>query len=299
MERALGQSLKAILKKIWSKCIRIRRSLEFEMRNRLSSSSILDSNGPVLSMTTHGYRFTRAYLAIESIAAGRLKPSRCILWISEKECSQQLPQPLQRLVSRGLEIRLSEDLGPHTKYYPYIAEESAFQGPLVTADDDKIYPKDWLEKLVAAYDAEPNVIHCYRAHRMQLLGRRLAPYREWRPCFDRAPSHLNFVTGAAGAIYPPKFLQALKSRGLAFLKCCPQSDDIWLTANSLREGIKVAQVDSRYRRSAFSTVPGSQKESLYHSNVTGGGNDVQLLHTLTDEDLQSLIRLEGIEQSIS
>jgi hypothetical protein len=275
-----------------------RKTLQCKFRNRLSRSSILDPNGPVLSLTTHGSRLALAYIAIESIAAGSRKPSRCILWLDEENALQDLPISLQRLVSRGLEIRFSDDFGPHTKYYPYVVKESAFQKPLVTADDDIIYPKYWLERLVSAHESDPSVIHCHRARRMKVQGLQLAPYNEWRYCVDRQPSHLNFVTGAGGAIYPTQFLEFLKHQGPAFLECCPKADDIWLTVNAFRGGFRVAQVDDVIRPDTFTVVPGSQKEALSKANVTAGENHIQLLKTLTASDVAALARAQEYDLAV-
>ena len=51
--------------------------------NGRSTTSILGS-GPPVSMTTHGARTDSAYLAIESIGLGRLKPSRFVLWLDDQ-----------------------------------------------------------------------------------------------------------------------------------------------------------------------------------------------------------------------
>ena len=50
------------------------------------------------------------------------------------------PESLRRLERRGLEVRLTQNYGPHTKYYPSLADAIADGLPLVTADDDILYP---------------------------------------------------------------------------------------------------------------------------------------------------------------
>jgi len=119
-----------------------------------------------------------------------------------------------------------------------------------------------------------------------MSGGRLAPYNEWRPCEDTQPSHLNFITGVSGVIYPPGYLKYLKQQGGAFTQSCPYDDDIWLGVNALRSGFKVAQVGSQPR--LFPTIPGSQKERLYTINVLSGLNQAQLRRTYSDADLMAL-----------
>ncbi len=304
---SLNQSKREVLKRRWTFSTRVRHKFSgFRQRSRQriaaartrkaiyrlyltnerSSESLLDPAGPVLSMTTQPHRLELVFYAIESIARGTRKPSRIHLWISDEKSYSSLPSSLKRLESRGLEIHLTEDLGPHTKYYPYINRETAFAKPLVTADDDVIYPEDWLERLIQGYEANPSAIHCFRAHRLRMANARPTPYNGWAPCEDTRPSHLNLITGVSGVIYPPEYLQYLKQYGTEFTRCCPHSDDIWLTVTALRGGFKIAQLcdEPRY----FTTTPNSQTKRLYNLNVMLGENQVQLMRTLSKSDLAAL-----------
>ena len=255
------------------------------LRNRWSRETLLDPSGPALSLTTHGYRLELVFYAIESIGLGSKKPSRITLWLDEA-AYEKPPETLRRLQSRGLELQLSENLGPHTKYYPYIDRESDLHVPLVTADDDMLYPRGWLQQLIEANEANPSAVHCFRPHRMRLNHKRFIPYNEWGPCLSTSPSYLNFITGVSGVIYPPNFLQYLKHRGRGFEHCCPAGDDIWLTANALRGGFKIAQVNDV--PVLFWKVLGSQKQRLYDTNVKAGGNQYQLMRTFSEIDLEDL-----------
>jgi hypothetical protein len=255
--------------------------------NERSSESVLDPAGPVLSMTTQPHRIELVHYAIESIARGTRKPSRFHLWISDEKSYSNLPSTLQRLKTRGVEIHLTEDLGPHTKYYPYVDREAGFAVPLVTADDDVIYPREWLEQLIQRQEANPSAIHCFRAHRIRIANARPTPYNSWTPCEDTSPSHLNFITGVSGVIYPPEYLLYLKKHGTEFTRCCPHSDDIWLTVVALRGGFKIAQVCETPR--FFTTIPNSQTKRLYNLNVILGENQVQLMRTLSKADLSALL----------
>ena len=256
------------------------------LRNMRSTESLLDPAGPVLSMTTQPHRLELVYQAIESIARGTRKPRELHLWITDERSYSHLPSTLQRLKARGLEIHLTEELGPHTKYYPYISGETGFAAPLVTADDDVIYPDEWLEQLIRAYEANPSAIHCFRAHRIRMANGRPTPYNSWAPCEDTRPSHLNFITGVSGVIYPPQYLLHLKQYGTGFTRSCPHSDDIWLTVVALREGFKIAQLYDTPR--LFTTIPKSQTKRLFDLNVVLGENQVQLMRTLSKADLEML-----------
>jgi hypothetical protein len=298
----LGKRIRQALRAPRRRWDRFRSSLDearnlapLAFRNWFSNQSLLDASGPPVSITTHGNRVHRVHYAIESIASATLKPSRIILWVSERESFEHLPPQLRRLMARGLEVRLCEELGPHTKYFPYLELTDRSDGPLVTADDDVIYPPFWLAKLAAAHAAAPDRIHCHRARRIGFSGSELAPYATWKLVEDRFPSHLNFITGVGGAIYPPAFLQFLAQAGRGFEQCCPRSDDVWLTVNAIRAGIPVGQV--RNRPFGLWSIPGTQDQRLFDENVRNGGNQIQLRRTFTQEDVAILRALQSVRNS--
>lgn len=69
----------------------------------------------VVSLTSYGERIRYAYLAIESIMQGALKPNRIVLWLSDDEKDKILPATLQLQIKRGLEVRYCPDIRSYTK----------------------------------------------------------------------------------------------------------------------------------------------------------------------------------------
>jgi len=133
-----------------------------------------------------------------------VRPSRFILTLDDAAVVADPPPQLRRLQARGLEIWHTEDLGPHKKYYPYVASIPSHTLPLATADDDVLYPVDWLERLLAGAAAAgaPEVI-CHRARRIDLLDTQpptLAPYLQWDYTRPDEASVLNTATGVGGSI---------------------------------------------------------------------------------------------------
>lgn len=255
-------------------------------QNLTSKQPVVAPEGPVVSLTTFRPRLDTVYLTIESIAAGNVLPLRLILWIQDAELFRNRPESIRRLEKRGLEVKLAETYGPHTKYYPYVESESHFRVPLVTADDDVLYSRWWLQGLMAAYINDDSVLSCYRAHKVRTQGSKLAPYKLWNACQSREASHLHFTTGVSGVLYPPAMLGHLKAAGKAFQSCCPRADDVWLNLHALRNGFKVKQVYSR--QISFPLIAGSQASGLWHSNVIQDQNDVQIANTYTPADVQLL-----------
>ena len=263
--------------------------LWFSLINRFGRSPVTQPGGPTVSMTTFGKRSQKVHLAIESIARGTSRPSRLILWIDDVALFEALPPAIRRLQKRGLEVRLCWNYGPHAKYYPYVESQEVFDNPLVTADDDLLYPRYWLEKLVRANKQYPETVNCFWAHVVGLGDDGFRKYAQWKQCNSTCPSHSNLALGVMGVLYPPSFLLVLKRAGAAFEACCPKADDLWLHVQALRSGHKVRQVLSRLPYYSFHPIPQAHKIELSYENVTyGDGNDRQIAITYSRADLEML-----------
>lgn len=256
------------------------------LSNRVSRSSVLGDLPVTVSLTSYGSRTDRVAYTIESIAAGRSRPKRLILWVDDLDRYDHRPAALRRLEARGLQIRVTENFGPHTKYFPWV-ESGEADGPLVTADDDVLYPRRWLEKLYRAHLDHPTVISCYRASRVVVEDGAILPYNLWPRCTDTVKSVTRFATGVSGVLYPPMMLDALAERGRAFLEGSPRADDIWLHWVALRAGIDVRQIS--HRPVHFPTLPGTQDQTLVSENVHQGGNDRWIEGLYTQDDVSRLI----------
>jgi hypothetical protein len=234
-------------------------------------------------MTTFGRRIKNVHIVIESIARGRMLPSRLLLWIDETEVLRAPSAGLRRLQARGLEILPCDNYGPHKKYFPYVMGTHEFDKSLVVADDDIIYPRYWLEELVKASHADPGAVRCYRARVIGLNGDSLERYDNWKMCFTTTPHYRHIATGVSGVLYPPRVLKQVKESGDGFRACCPRADDLWLHLQTLRSCVKISQVYARPIH--FLMLPGSQTSGLFEENMLDGGNDRQVARTYSQEDI--------------
>lgn len=262
------------------------RLLYLSFINHFSRASITHPGGPIVSLTTYGKRSRTVHLTIESIGRGQIRPSRLILWIDERHLATNLPEGLRRLQQRGLEVKVCANLGPHKKYYPYL-ESTEIDVPLVTADDDLLYPPDWLKRLVKELHRNPDVIHCYRARVVLLDQNGLANYGEWALACSTDARFQHFAGSGAGVIYPIQLQRALRREGPGFLACCPDADDIWLHVQSIRAGYKIRQIDKKEFPLIY--IPGTQGTALRADNMSGG-NDRQVKATYRESDICILRR---------
>lgn len=260
-------------------------SVTLYARARYSRLPMTGDAPVVVSMTSYGRRIDRVHLALESIAGGRVRPQRLILWLEDRAIVENPPPNLALMTSRGLEIRHTQDWGPHKKYYPYAASLSRHELPLATADDDVLYGFRWLSSLMEAHARHPEDVIAHRAHLVVLEDGRIAPYGWWRDVPKGEAGPRVFATGNSGVLYPPAMLDALRDAGTAFTECAPKADDVWLHAIALRSGTVVRPC--RDGLTTYRGVPGAGT-GLRASNVLRGGNDVQIARTYTPDEVALL-----------
>lgn len=256
------------------------------LTNRLSYKPLTQVDGLVVSMTSHGRRLRTVYLAIESIGRGSVLPSRVILWIDDEQVFKDLPRTLRRLVERGLEVKSCRNYGPHKKYYPYLLSTETFDTPLVTADDDVFYPRDWLRGFVLASEQYPDVVNCYKARVMSINGGNIDKYEHWGLAASTEARFDHVATGVAGVSYPPACLRALRDAGDDFIENCPKCDDLWLHAQAIRAGFKIRQIRSKPLMPL--SIPGAESVGLWKVNLFGG-NDRQVALTYTKDDIRNVL----------
>lgn len=263
---------------------------KLQIRNLFTRKRITGDVPVTVSLTSYGVRTRFVHLAIESIASGEVLPQRIILWLDEREQIERPGRSLERLKRRGLEIRATENYGPHKKYFPYVMSQEDHQVPLVTSDDDVIYPRDWLTTIWNASTEHPDQVIANRTRRIRVDSNGLCPYSAWDLAQKGSSSVSNFATGVGGVLYPPPMLNDLRRDGDAFLTVCPRADDVWLHVHALRSGRKVHQTTPDFRIVPLrGTGPG-----LFEENVDESGNDRQIAATYTINDVLLLQREAGI-----
>lgn len=227
----------------------------------------------IISVTSYPKRFRSLHYTLRSLLEQDVRADRTILWVADQD-RDAIPRAVWGLRARGLEIRFTADVRSYKKLVPTLeAFPNAF---IVTADDDIIYPPDWLGVLVDAYDRSDPCIICRRAHRIGFAPDGFEPYLTWQLNLDDgsgfAPSEDLLAVGAGGILYPPGTLHADVLRADMFMRLAPQGDDLWFWWMGRRLGTrtKCAGEMSEYRY-----VAGTQEAGLWGENSLGG-NDRQL-----------------------
>lgn len=241
----------------------------------------------VVTMTSIPYRIHKAHITVESIFRQSLKPDYVVLNLDRSIFSDEnLPWALKRQKSRGLTINYVDDIGPFTKIIPTM---KLFPNALyVTADDDMLYTREWLEKLYTAYLSEPEYIHCHRPHIMTFdEDGNLDKYRNWEMDVKyteeyASPSFNIFPTGVGGVIYSYGHFDEELFKESVFLQLSPNADDVWLKAMSLKNNVKCKILPNRMdfnKKMVFfnmSVINDTQEQCLHHSNYLNDKNDPQI-----------------------
>ena len=285
---------------IWGILFESRYWISFWLRNK--SGVVAEQHEPplIVSMTSIAPRLKTVALCIESLMQQSLKPNKIILWLSDELDPQQLPSMLQKMKQFGLTIELRKDIGPHTKIHYALKEYP--EAVIVTCDDDFIYPKKWLENIYAAYQREPDYIHCYRAHLITCTENGdLARYNEWgfaAPGFQ-GPSMLLFPTGVSGVLYPPGKLYKDTLNTEIFMELTPSNDDVWLKAMSAKQGTLCKKVFPYF--DINHTIVSTQKTALWKTNVSARKNDDCINLTFGTYQIDALLLVcgESIPKTIS
>ncbi|MBB2185956.1 glycosyltransferase family 2 protein [Gluconacetobacter liquefaciens] len=222
----------------------------------------IDNHHIYISLTCISSRLPDIERVIHSLLNQTLPAQKIILNIShepfleDKGISESdLPPFVHQMIDRGrVELCYCANSGPYRKILPTLERYADSNVWIATADDDVIYPDNWLEGLVKVAK-KYKCISAYRCRLILIENGHILPYNIWplinsifkeqfieRNQLDQ-PSLMFFPTGRDGILYHSSHLRDLKTlynlRALA-----PFQDDISLKFYTLMKNIPVAIVPS-------------------------------------------------------
>lgn len=225
----------------------------------------------VVSLTTFPKRIGKTWIVIESILHQTVKPKKIVLVLSKLqfESEESLPKRLLQLKKYGLEIIWTEDdIRSHKKYYHTMKKYP--NDVVVTIDDDFIYEKNMLKKLVEFHAKYPNCI--VTNFGLKKIG---LNYHDWENLFFKqyGPSQNIMQFGGSGVLYPPNSLHSDALNQDYILKYCPLADDLWLNAMALLNNVNIVKTD--YSVYLLPIIFKGNLE-LYSENVLDDKNNEQI-----------------------
>lgn len=238
---------------------------------------IKNADGVIVSLTSFPARIDTLWIVIETLLRQTYKPEKVILWLADSQFKslEELPIRLRKLMSRGLEIRVCDDIRSHKKYY--YTMRTYPDHTVITVDDDTFYPENLVENLIQASQKYPNTVCCNLAHKMTFDNSgNILPYIKWdsgaQGC--NAPSDILVPVGCEGVLYPPGALNKNLFDKEQILQLCPLADDLWLKAMATLNGNKAVKVSPN--SIPFANLLSAKKNSLNAVNVNENKNDEQL-----------------------
>lgn len=223
-----------------------------------------------VSLTSFPTRIPYVHIVIETLMRQSFKPDRIVLWLAESQFpNHQLPETLTALEKRGLTIRYCEDLRSHKKYH-YAFQEYPDDN-IILADDDLIYPRDTVKKLVKLHKKHPRDIVCVSA---QIIAPEMtSPPSVWVPPTPGkryvSCREAQAFTGAGSLFpprwYPPEALDKEKAMSMA-----GSADDLWLKAMSLTAGVKTTV--KKHPRGFPVEIKIPKNVTLFQENAASGEN---------------------------
>jgi hypothetical protein len=263
----------------------------YQLKKRMTEDNLLSGNcepgvtkkryadyNIIVSLTTHRPRLHFVHLAIASIMRQTMKANRIILWLDYSLKETQLPNFIDLLVARGLEIRWCEDIKSYKKLIPTLKEFP--NDAIITIDDDIIYEPDTLERLITAHLRTPNVVFGNRCAKIvrDAHGIRKS-YKRWDATTQSTEiSDDIFPIGVEGVIYPPKIFTEEVFNTDIYKNLCPTADDIWFKFMYKIAGVKSGLSSPRNLQTRLITeIPEATSTSLFNTNQTANDTQITLL----------------------
>ncbi|WP_405598807.1 MULTISPECIES: glycosyltransferase family A protein [unclassified Pseudoalteromonas] len=238
----------------------------------------------VVSLTSYGKRIETLHYTLYSLLNQTVKPKQIIVWLTHGEV---LTLELKKL-EKNISFKWCEDLRSYKKLIPSLRLQ--LNVPIITFDDDIIYPIDQIEQLYKQHLAYPNSIICHRAHKIIFSpAGHIAPYVQWQFDSDeQLPSHLLMPIGIGGVLYPVNCFDDEVTNTELFMALCPTADDIWFKFMALKCGFNTKLVTARLSYESYLHVENIEQDSLWQLNRVE--NDKQL-KALFDHDANLLTLL--------
>lgn len=260
---------------------------------------------PIVSFTTIHSRLDRVPYTVETLLTQSLSPLSINLYISDSpylidEGIQRSNQILDTLITLGVNIYFVPNIGPYRKQYPVIKQlleaDATKECPIVTVDDDVLYPSDTLATLVDAMTINDCVVS-HRGRHINCDKTEILNYRSFGIPTNK-PSMNSLGTGRNGIAYKlgyfPDNFKYYNGPLIA-----PTADDLWC---KWFIGIRCIPTMILEPRAAFDLsldfkeTDTSDRQSLYHKFNSSGSNDICLamletyLKTRMNTTLHSLMR---------
>lgn len=237
----------------------------------------------IVSFTTHSVRVKNVARTIFSIFRGTFKDIQIVMTLYKDDVKLITPD-LQLLIDNGVvELLIADkDLGPHLKYF-YAMQK--YRGlPVITIDDDILYPENMVEVLYKNYLTNKGCIIARRSFYITKTNGVLDSYHVWLKHFTGlvlTPTHKIFATGIGGILYPADCFE-LSDDNVAEILSIKYDDDFYLKALEVRKGLKVVNVCASWGELYLKNLTDTETQSIalwYNKNKVASDKNIAKYRT--------------------
>ena len=209
-----------------------------------------------INLTSTYQRLSICRIALTSLLMQSRVPDQINLWVSREpylrddgiadiEAIDELVDSLPDFSKGLIKIRWVRNSGPYRKLIP-ILREAGPNDVFVTADDDIFYGRNWLSKLLSAYEDQGNkpVAARVRKKSLNFVGKRTS-YIYWKIIDEPTMVDGDFVvTFGGGAVLTRSMFREEDIVDDSFLELAATADDLWYSKLLELKGSSVFVVPS-------------------------------------------------------
>lgn len=155
-----------------------------------------------------------------------------------KDDIKDISEELQLMIDNGMIelIIANENLKSHLKYF-YVMQKYR-DLPIITIDDDSIYPITAFDYMLEEHYKNPNLILCRSCQQFTYTNHKINETEKWLHCPQNNIAQINHAEGYAGILYPSNCLNITDDL-IPEIKACIKSDDIYLSVLEIRNRVKI------------------------------------------------------------
>lgn len=241
----------------------------------------------IVSLTSYDKRFTTLPLCLKSLLKQTVKPDKIILYLTESD-SSSITKQIEQLKQFGIEIKFEKgNIKPHKKYY--YAMQKYPDAILITVDDDVIYDKNLIKRLLLIHSKYPKAIVAERARVIEFNKNGFFNYKSWNLARNFSkPSLKLLATGVGGVLYPPHILNTKLLLNVNYITKYISVDDLWLKAVEILSGVPTVTSIKNCSHPRYTEIPSSaQENALSRMNLDKSQNDKYWMQLDKEFDLFS------------
>lgn len=232
------------------------------------------NNDVIISLTSFPARLDTLDICLKSLLCQSVRPYKIIVYFGCDVKRDAVPKNVLLYEKRGVEFCYDDEMNlkPHKKYFYAMQEYN--DKSVITVDDDVVYPRRMLERLISAHEKYPNTVCAGRVHRIMFdADGKFMKYNDWMHGDDltKDPSFRLVPIGIGGVLYPAGAISEKAFDAKKIKELCLNADDLWLKCASCSNGVKVKFVEGASR--FLYTIEEAQSVALRDTNVSENKND--------------------------